>query len=327
MERIATLPREQRAEVFRETAARRNMSEAVVEKDFWVCWALGKIFADDTVSQKVLFKGGTSLSKVFKLIERFSEDIDLILDWREVTNEDPEAKRSRSKQDQFNKQLQAAAQQYLRDDFQPKIRTLLGGIVSTDIAGDDPNVIAVKYSAAFSTPYIRPEIRLEIGPLAIWVPNAEFSISPYCAEEFPSLFSEPTCRIKSIKAERTFWEKVTILHHEAHRPADNPQPTRYSRHYYDLSCIANSAVKATALKDSDLLKSVVESKERFYPRGWARYDLAQPGTIRLMAPTHILQSLKRDYEQMRIMIYGFQPTFDEMMSRIQLLENEINSHR
>lgn len=155
MERIAILPSDQRAELFRETAARRIMSEAVVEKDFWVCWALGRIFGDAELSTKVLFKGGTSLSKVFKLIERFSEDIDLILDWREVTIDDPESKRSRSKQDQFNKQIQIDAQKYLRHTFLPKIRRLLGGTVRTEIADDDPNVITVGYSAAFSTQYIR----------------------------------------------------------------------------------------------------------------------------------------------------------------------------
>ena len=103
MEHIAALSAEKRAEIFHETASRRNMSDAVVEKDFWVCWTLGRLFSDPLLSRKILFKGGTSLSKVFKLIERFSEDIDLILDWREITNEDPEAARSKSKQLQFNK--------------------------------------------------------------------------------------------------------------------------------------------------------------------------------------------------------------------------------
>ena len=84
-------------------------------------------------------------------------------------------------------------------------------------------------------------------------------------------------------------------------------------------------VKSAALKDLALLQSVVESKERFYPRGWARYDLARPGTIKLMPPGHVLPALKRDYEQMRIMIYGTQQPFDEMMSGIQSLESEINA--
>ena len=327
MERIAVLPDDQRAELFRETAARRNMSEAIVEKDFWVCWALGRLFTDPQLSRKILFKGGTSLSKVFNLIERFSEDIDLVLDWREVTTEDPEAKRSRSRQLQFNKQIQVAAQQYLRDSFLPLVRLLLGETVRTDIANDDPNVITIAFTAAFSAHYIRPEIRLEVGPLAIWVPNAAFRISPYCAEEFPSLFSQPTCHVQVIKAERTFWEKVTILHHEAFRPEGNPQPAPDPRHYYDLARMAQSAVKEAAFTNLDLLKSVVASKDRFYPRGWARYDLARPGTMKLIPAAHVLSTLKRDYDEMQIMIYGERPSFEKVMGQISTLETEVNALR
>lgn len=326
MEHIAALPAEKRAELFQETAKRRGMSDAVVEKDFWVCWTLGRLFADPLLSRKILFKGGTSLSKVFKLIERFSEDIDLILDWREITDVDPEAKRSKSKQALFNKEIQVAAQQYLRADLLPQVSSLLGATVRAAIAGDDPNVITIEYPASFSAEYIKPEIRLEVGPLAIWVPNAAFQISPYCAEEYPALFSKPTCHVQVIKAERTFWEKATILHHEAFRPEGNPQPTRYSRHYYDLALMSKSSVKDIALNDPDLelLKSVVASKERFYPRGWARYDLAYPGSMKLMPPAHVLTSLKHDYGEMQIMIYGDRPAFDTIMDQIRILENEIN---
>ncbi len=226
MEHVAALPTEKRAELFQETAKRRNMSDAVVEKDFWVCWTLGKLFSDPLLSRKILFKGGTSLSKVFKLIQRFSEDIDLILDWREITKEDPQAKRSKSKQAQFNKQIQIAAQSHIGIDLLPQVATLLGPTVRAVISDDDANVITIEYPAAFSAEYIKPQIRLEIGPLAIWIPNAAFQISPYCAEEFPQLFSKPKCHVQVIKAERTFWEKATILHHEAFRPEGNQQPTR-----------------------------------------------------------------------------------------------------
>jgi hypothetical protein len=326
MDHIATLPPETRADLFRETASRRNLSDAVVEKDFWVCWTLGRLFSDPLLSRKILFKGGTSLSKVFKLIERFSEDIDLILDWREITEEDPEAKRSKSSQAKFNKEIQEAAKNYLCDQLLPSVCKILGSTVGAAIASDDPNVISIAYPAAFSAAYIKPEIRLEIGPLAIWVPNAPFQISPYCAEEFPALFSDPTCHVQVIKAERTFWEKATILHHEAFRPEGSLFPARYSRHYYDLAVMAQSSVKLAALNDSnlDLLKSVVASKERFYPRGWARYDLARPGTMKLVPPAHVLSSLKRDYGEMQIMIYGDRPVFETIIEQIQALEIEIN---
>jgi hypothetical protein len=125
MDKIAQLPASRRAELFRETAARKAMSPAIVEKDFWVCFVLAKLFADEFVSKKILFKGGTSLSKVYKVIERFSEDIDLILDWTEITGGDPLASRSRTKQDTFNKQLQLNSQSYIRDRLVPRVVEML----------------------------------------------------------------------------------------------------------------------------------------------------------------------------------------------------------
>lgn len=324
MDKVAILTAPKRAELFRETAARKGMSPAVVEKDFWVCFVLAKLFSDEFLSKKILFKGGTSLSKVFKVIERFSEDIDLILDWREVTSADPLASRSRTKQDTFNKQLQADAQAYIRVQLLPRIAAMLPEMPAIRV-DDDPNIVIISYPSSFSESYIRPEIRLEIGPLAIWIPNADYRISSYAAEEFPALFENPECHVRAIRAERTFWEKVTILHHEAHRPDTSIQPLRYSRHYYDLARMANSEIKKAAFADFALLKSVVESKEQFYPRNWARYDLAKPGTIKLLPPEHVLRSLRKDHQEMQIMIYGERVSFEAILDQIRMLENEINS--
>jgi hypothetical protein len=324
MDKVAILSAPKRAELFRETAARKGMSPAVVEKDFWVCFVLARLFSDEFLSKKILFKGGTSLSKVFKVIERFSEDIDLILDWREITSADPLASRSRTKQDAFNKQLQTDAHAYIRDRLLPRIVTMLPEMPSIKI-DDDPNVVTVSYPSSFSEAYIRPEIRLEVGPLAIWIPNANYPIASCAAEEFPALFGNPMCHVRTIRAERTFWEKVTILHHEAHRPETSMQPLRYSRHYYDLARMAKSEIKKAALADLTLLKSVVESKEQFYPRNWARYDLAKPGTIKLLPPPHVLRSLKKDYQEMQIMIYGERFSLEINLDQIRILETEINS--
>lgn len=325
IDNVAQLPASRRAELFRETAARKAMSPAIVEKDFSVCFVLAKLFADEFVSKKILFKGVTSLSKVFKVIERFSEDIELILDWTEITGGDPLASRSRTKQDAFNKRLQIDCQSYIRDRLMPRIVGMLPEMPSIKIDNVDPHVGLVSYPASFSESYIRPEIRLEIGPLAIWIPNADYKISSYAAEEFPALFDKPECHVRTIKAERTFWEKVTILHHEAHRPETGIQPLRYSRHYYDLARMAKSKIKESAFSDFALLRSVVESKMQFYPRNCARYDLANPGTMKLVPPDYLLRSLRRDYQEMEIMIYGERISFDEILEQIRILEAEINS--
>lgn len=324
MDSIARWPSKERTELFRETATRRGLTPAIIEKDFWVCWTLGKLFASSSLSRKILFKGGTSLSKIFGLIERFSEDIDLILDWNEVSEEDPGAARSKSRQEKLNKQILSNSGTYIHKRLLPEVVELLGSVCNVYETDESPDVINIQYPAAFPDDYLRPEVRLEIGPLAQWIPNALYNISPYSAEEFPDIFKQSTCAVKAIKAERTFWEKATILHHEAHRPEENPQPLRYSRHYYDMARFAASDIKNVALRDIELLQAVVAFKQKFYPRGWAKYELAVPGTFKLMPPPHILSNLEKDYKDMTIMIYGEVPTFNEILQAIAKLEDEIN---
>jgi len=139
------------------------------------------------------------------------------------------------------------------------------------------------------------------------------------------LFTEPTTSILTVLPERTFWEKATILHHEANRPPHSMMPQRYSRHYYDMYCLAASWVKDVSLANIDLLKQVVSFKEKFYPRSWAGYEYAMPGTIKLMPPVHSMSVLEDDYLHMQGMIFGKKPGFTNMIENIQALENEINN--
>jgi len=325
MESVARLSDSERRELFAETAVRKGMTPAIVEKDFWVCWTLGRMFAHPDLSRLLMFKGGTSLSKVFNLIERFSEDIDLILDWRVVVGEDdPLAARSATKQEALNKIIDARAVDYIGGELLPMISRVVDPVCHCELAADDPHALNVKYPAAFSDEYLRPEVRLEIGPLAAWLPCDNYRVQPYAAEAFPHLFEQADCAVQAIRAERTFWEKATILHHEANRPEGSPLPLRYSRHYYDLAMMAESPAKEQALADLVLLKDVVEFKQRFYSRGWAHYDQAKPGTLRLVPSGQVLVEVKKDYAQMRNMIFGRYPDFDDIMAVLQHLEDEIN---
>lgn len=325
MESVARLSAAERRELFAETAARKGMTPAIVEKDFWVCWTLGRLFAHPDLSRLLMFKGGTSLSKVFNLIERFSEDIDLILDWRVVVgDDDPLAVRSATKQEALVKAIDARAVDYIGGEMLAMVSGAVDPVCRCALAADDFHALNVIYPAAFSDAYLRPEVRLEIGPLAAWMPCDNFRIQSYAAEVFPQFFRQADCAVQAIRAERTFWEKATILHHEANRPEGNPQPLRYSRHYYDLAMMAVSPVKDAALADLALLADVVAFKQRFYSRGWARYDQAKPGTFRLMPSGPVLATVQKDYAQMRSMIYGRYPAFDEIMAVLQHLEGKIN---
>jgi len=325
MEKLARLPARERSDLFSESAMQKGTTPAVVEKDFWVTWVLNRLFQERDLGRLLMFKGGTSLSKVYHLIERFSEDIDLVLDWRILSGEDPLAGRSKTKQAQLNAALNEQAQKYIGGELLRLVEVALDRVCGCRVDADDPHVIDIYYPAAFPDAYLRPEVRLEIGPLASWLPYEEHRISCYAAEAFPDVFEQRECGVRVISAERTFWEKATILHHEAHRPEANPQPPRYSRHYYDLAKMAQSPIKAQALADTGLLANVVEFKQRFYPRGWARYDLAQPGTLKLVPEDHVLASVKSDYRAMENMIFGEVPDVDEILAVIQGLQEEINA--
>lgn len=208
------------------------------------------------------------------------------------------------------------------------ISRAVGPVCRCELATDDFHALNVLYPAAFSDAYLRPEVRLEIGPLAAWLPHDNYRIQAYAAEAFPQLFKQAECAVRAIRAERTFWEKATILHHEANRPEGSLQPLRYSRHYYDLAMMANSPVKDVALADVELLKDVVAFKQRFYPRGWARYDLAMPGTLKLLPSGQVLTAVEKDYARMRNMIFGRYPGFAEIMESLWTLEGEIDGlHR
>ena len=329
MNKIARGSAKGREELFTESAAKRGVRPTIIEKDFWVCFVLKLLFEDSPYRTNLVFKGGTSLSKAYGLIERFSEDIDLVLDSKLLGFPEDhlaQAFQSKNKQDKFNKEINRLAGEFITQKVVPELNALFGSLhmgLTASLHETDPQVVNIRYPASFSEEYIRPEVRLEIGPLASWVPSEERVIRPYAAEIFPEVFENPSCSVLTITAERTFWEKATILHQEAHREGLIPQ--RHSRHYYDLERLAGSAVKGKALADVNLLKDVVEFKSRFYPSAWARYDLAVPGSLRILpSGKEKMAGLERDYEAMKLMLFGEAPRFSEIVDRLSSLEKEIN---
>lgn len=329
MNRIIAAPMAEREILFRNTAQKQGMSPGIVEKDFWVCWTLDYLFHHSPWGENLAFKGGTSLSKCFGLIQRFSEDIDVILDWRllGITTDDAWEQRSRTKQDKFNKEINSKTEQFLAEVFLPQLERDFTQILQDDcklfIEENDPQTVCFAYPRSFSEASILPVVRLEIGALAAWTPVQSATITPYSAQSYPQVFQHPDTIIRTVAPQRTFWEKVTILHKEAFRTNGN-LPSRYSRHYYDLYRMANSPVKESALSDLELLEKVVQFKDRFYPAGSAHYELAKPKTMRLMPPEDCTNTLRDDYEHMKNMLFGDVPSFEEILNVLRELEEEIN---
>ncbi len=130
--------------------------------------------------------------------------------------------------------------------------------------------------------------------------------------------------VETVLPERTFWEKATVLHHEANRPLDSIMPARYARHYYDLFMMTKSDVKDKAFRNLQLLDDVIAFKTKFYPRKWAEYEKAVPATIRIVPPKERIAYLMGDYENMKEMLFGKKPSFREILEGLEQLENEMH---
>ena len=331
MRNVAKMADSDRRELFRNTADKMGLNDAIVEKDFWVCFTLDYLFHRSSWKDAITFKGGTSLSKAFNLISRFSEDIDLILDWRILGygRDEPWEKRSNTKQDAFNKEANVRAEVFLEETFCPEIKVGMSQELSCEanvyIDENDRQTVIFAYPNLFTNAATLQVIRLEIGALAAWTPAKQAMIESYASKYYPAVFEQKNTSILTVAPERTFWEKATILHHEAHRPKHLEMPRRYSRHYYDLYRMAASPVKEAAFSRLDLLKKVVDFKMKFYPRAWAKYPEAEPGTLKLLPPEYRFAALEADYELMKDMLYDNVPTFRAVIDAVRKLEKEINT--
>ncbi len=329
MRNFARSSEKDRRELFRATAQAMQIHEAIIEKDFWVCWVLDYLFQGSPWKDKLAFKGGTSLSKAYHAIERFSEDIDLILDWRLLgySTDEPWKRRSANKQNEFNIEANQQCATFLASEFVPSLGQSLTELAATEIrVGSKEQDVLIQYPHSFSLSAILPQIKLEIGPLAAWIPNEEKEIRPYAAEKFPHLFSHSSAVISTVAAQRTFWEKATILHQEAHRPSASPFPPRYSRHYYDLYRLCNSPIRDKALAHLDLLEDVVDFKMKFYHSAWAKYEEARPGSLRLSPPSERIGDLRKDYKNMQPMLFGTIPGFEDILAGLDDLEKTVNNN-
>jgi len=311
------------------TAQSMKVAPAIVEKDLWVVETLDALFSSADYAESFIFKGGTSLSKAYRAINRFSEDVDLIMDWNLLGygygDTDPWAVRSRTKQDRFNKEMNARCDEYLASHFAPWLAAELvrrnGKEIPVVAVGG--GAVEVRYPAHQALSYIRDHVLLEIGPLASWIPYGQAAIRPYVAEHVTGLSEYDPTTVKVTTAERTFWEKATILHQQAHLA--KPPRARYSRHYYDVYMLDRTGTTESALADMDLLHEVASFKDRFYPSRASRYDLATPGTLRLLPEPKKLDQLEDDYRRMRVMMFASPPAWSDIVAALRSLEKRINN--
>src|SRR3990167_5812053 len=241
-----------RESFFDATVDQSGIPFEIIEKDFWVVWVLERLFSLADLREHLTFKGGTSLSKVYDVIQRFSEDVDLSIE-KEFFGfnnaNDPEKAMSKKKQQVILENLSIACSNYtqntlietLRIAISEKLETLVGWQLNVDINDHDSQTLQFEYpSTTAKNAYIRPSVKIELGARSDHWPVSQHKVQSYAKSVLKEKVSEPEIWIKVLDAKRTFWEKATILHQYAHLPLHKKLPPRISRHYYDFFCILNS---------------------------------------------------------------------------------------
>ncbi len=345
MDDVARLPAADRADLFTVTGTGRGLTTQMIEKDFWVCWTLKRLFTLPDPPAGLLFRGGTSLSKVFGVIERFSEDVDLSFDRAGLGfggQSDPVNATGKDRKRAIQ-ELKKSCRRAIREQLLPQLvaafSEALGESPSTtwslDLAEDDGDdqTLLFRYppgapsDADDDPPYIRPIVRLEFGARSDHWPAVDATVTPYAATDYPGVFKVPACSVRALAAERTFWEKATELHKWHHAPVDKVLPDRRSRHYYDVVRLYEHESGQAAVRDVDLLLSVARHKTVFFPAAWAQYPDAKPGTLRLVPPESRLPQLEQDYRKMQEMIFGEPPSFEHVLKVLRQIEHQVNGHR
>jgi predicted nucleotidyltransferase component of viral defense system len=352
MDEFARREDKDRLAFINEAAARRDVTPIIIEKDFWVCWTLRRLMSVPVLGDNLTFKGGTSLSKAYGIIERFSEDIDLTIGRsapRIVDTSPPmEEGVSGSERKRRIQGLKAAAQLYVGEIALPELGDAIAQALGADntwsvcIDPEDKELqtllfeypTLLDYGGGFrgrrtdvrnsgdgEDGYIRPRIKLEFGARGEAEPSVSRAIAPYLAEVFPDELPDATVHVATLSVERTFWEKVTILHALHH--GANLLPGM-SRHYYDTVMLARKGVDEIAMVAPELLSRVVLNKRLMFDNKKASYETAIRGSLRLLLNNERCEQLRADYAAMAEMFRREQPSFDDLMTAIGALEAKLN---
>jgi hypothetical protein len=336
MDDFARLTSSERREIFAEAAVGMKREFTIVEKDFWVCWTLRSLFSLPAEHAAMVFKGGTSLSKAYRLIERFSEDIDVVTDvnfYLARGAADPETAPSRTQQLERMAALDEACAAYvggnlateLRRQFAARLGTGEGWELSIDPDDRYSHTLLFRYPVSapdIEHPYIRGLVKIELGWRSTTMPAETRTFKPYLAEHFPHLMERPDVGCIALSPIRTFWEKVTALHAESFR---DEVPLFFSRHYSDVAEIFQTNLGEAASRDLATLNDVREFKQRYYPAARARYDLAVPGSLAIVPSNAKIRALTTDYREMRMMFLGEPPKFEEVLSHLRTLQQLVNA--
>jgi len=324
-------PENKRIEAFNTIAKKLRIHSVSVEKDEWITAVIRALFSLP-YSNHLSFKGGTSLSKCWHIIERFSEDIDIAIN-REFLgfSEDLSGNQIRNK-------LRKASCLFIREKLtidlaeQMKIQGINPDMFSvkvniTEDTTKDPEIIEVIYKSVIDgLPYINPIVTLEIGCRSMKDPIEKAKIQSLIDELYPDTpFADKSFELNAVAPQRTFIEKLCLLQEEFAKQKELVRINRMSRHLYDIAKMAETDVELKSLTDVHLWKLVVEHRQKFVKMKDFDYELLKPQNISIIPPKFIISEWQKDYETMReTMIYGESLPFNYLIDKIKKLNDRIN---
>jgi len=329
-----SLPLEERREVL-ESAFGRGLtrSTALLEKDAWVVWTLQALFAGPFAADLV-FKGGTSLSKAYNVIRRFSEDVDLTYDIRKLTDNkagQPERLSDAEAKSLGRRLRERLLPRLLEIEIKPYLEAEIGaaGLPAT-VEREGENLFVIYEAAADYPTYVRPRVKLEFGARSTGEPATQRTVACELAPAFPELtFPRATPRV--MRPERTFWEKATLAHVYC-LEGKLRGATGFARHWHDLIRLDEAGFAAAAIADRDLAMAVADHKSKFFPAKDAQeaaidYHAAVGGHLALVPLGQAFVLLKSDYDAMIEAGYleGDAEPFETLMNRCTDLQDRINS--
>ncbi len=339
MKDIFELPVTDLNEIFIQTAFKMSLgSPTIIEKDYWVVWLLRCLFSENNFSKHHVFKGGTSLSKCFGLIQRFSEDLDITISKKALgLNETLEevGQLGSKKRKKYFEHLASVANEHvdgIHQSLSEKIGSQLSGLEwNLYIDSDNKQNIIFEYPKALESTmypddsYVKPKILLEFGCRGELEPSSDTDIVTYIEEYYKDIFTGSTTSVKAMKPERTFWEKITLLHMLAHQAEDKKIQLRIARHYYDVYKLSTAGIAKNAITNLSLLDSVAAHKSIYFRSKQASYDTAKPGSLKLIPNQWLLKQINDDYLAMEDMFFGDVLSFDEIINEVTCLEDTINN--
>lgn len=317
-----SLSKEEQVELFNQVGVLRNLPPQAIEKDAWVTLILRMIFNSELASH-FIFKGGTSLSKAFNLIQRFSEDIDLSIDPSYLG---------------FNGELTKGEIRKLRRACHSFVVEKLTVILTNElnnygvdsglydlvvenekISDQDPETILVNYQSIFEeVSYLPKRVLIEVSARSLREPYQEVKINSLIDQKYPEMdFTEPEFEVQVTNPQKTFLEKLILLHEEFQKPADKIRHLRMSRHFYDIGQILDSEYGLDSLQDTELFKNIIEHRKVLTPVKTTNYDTLSLNTLNITPPDEQIKNYRSDYKEMQSnMIHGSSGDFDGLLEKI-----------